>query len=178
MAGKWLQLIREAIPGLQRVAVLWDVNTGPYQTRPLEAAAKAVSIELQILEFRASSEIEGALSGGLKKRPQAVIQLGSPQINQGAARIADFLAKNRLPGISPFRAFSDSGGLMSYGPNLPILYRRMAPYISGILKGTKPINLPVEQPTHYELIINLKTAKALGLKIQQSMLLRADEVIQ
>jgi putative ABC transport system substrate-binding protein len=177
MAGKWLQLIREVIPGLQRVAALWDANTGPYQTRPLASAAKAVSIDLQILEFRASAEIEGALNAGLKKRPQALIQLGSPQINQGAQRIADFLAKNRLPGISPFRAFPDSGGLMSYGPNLPILYRRMAPFISRILKSAKPGELPVEQPTHYELILNRKTAKALGVEFQQSMALRADEVI-
>jgi putative ABC transport system substrate-binding protein len=177
MAGKWLQLIREIVPGLQRIAVLWDANTGPYQTRPLEAAAKAIGIALQILEFRASAEIESALDAGLKKRPQAYIQLGSPQINQGAPRIAEFLAKNRLPGISPFRSFPDSGGLMSYGPNLPILYRRMAPFISRILKGAKPGELSVEQPTHYELIVNQKTASALGFKIQQSMLQRADEVI-
>ncbi len=178
LTGKWLHLIREVVPGMKRVAVLWDVNTGPYQVRPLTAAAKAVGIDLDFLEFRASSEIEAAIGASLKKKPQALLQLGSPLINQGAPRIADLLAKNRLPGISPFRAFADSGGLMSYGPNLPILYRRMAPYISRILKGAKPADLPVEQPTHYELLLNRKTATALKLTLSQSMLLRADEVIQ
>ena len=178
LAAKWLQLLREVVPGSKRVAVLWDANTGPYQIEPLRQAAKAVGVELQVLEFRGSAEMESVLGASLKARPQALLQLGSPLINQAGPRIAEFLLKNRLPGISPFRSFADGGGVISYGPNLQILYRRMAPLIVRILKGAKPADLPIEQPTHYEMILNLKTAKALGVKFPQHMLLRADQVIE
>lgn len=127
LTAKLLQLVREVVPGTQRIAVLWDANTGPYQLRAITAAAKAMSIDLHVLEFRDSTGIENALGSGLKQRPQALIQLGSPLINQAGKRIADFSAKHRLPGISPFRTFPDSGRLMSYGPNLSILFRRIAP---------------------------------------------------
>ena len=178
LAGKWLQLVREVVPGARRIAVLWDASTGPYQLRAITAAAKALSVDLQVLEFRDSDEMGSALRAGLKERPQAIVQLGSPLINQLAPRIADFLATHRLPGISPFRAFSESGGMISYGPNLSILYRRLGPYISKILNGAKPRDLPVEQPTNFELVVNLKAAKALGITVSKEMLLRADEVIQ
>lgn len=178
LAGKWLQLVREVVPGARQVAVVWDVNTGPYQLRAITAAAKAMSVDLQILEFRDSAGIENALGSGLKRRPQALIQLGSPLIFQAGKHIAEFSAANRLPGISQFRSFPESGGLIAYGPNLSILFRRIAPQIAKILKGAKPGDLPIEQPTHYELIVNLKTAKALGLTIPQSVLLRADQVIE
>ena len=178
LAATWLQLLREVVPGSKRVAVLWDANTGPYQVEPLRLAAKAVAVELQVLEFRGSAEMDSVLGASLKARPQALLQLGSPLINQGGPRIAEFLLKNRLPGISPFRSFADGGGVISYGPNLQILYRRMAPLIVRILKGAKPADLPIEQPTHYEMILNLKTAKMLGVKIPQHMLLRADQVIE
>ena len=178
LTGKWLQLLREVVPGARRVAVLWDANTGEYQLRAVTAAAKAVSVDLQVLEFRDSTGMESVLSAGLKERPQALIQLGSPLINAASKSTAGFSATHRLPGISPFRAFPDNGGMMSYGPNLPILFRRSALYVSKILKGAKPGELPVEQPTHFELIVNLKTARALGITIPQSVLLRADEVIQ
>lgn len=178
LTGKWLQLLREVVPGARRMAVLWDANTGEYQLRAITAAAKAVSVDLQVLEFRDSNGMESALSAGLKERPQALIQLGSPLINAASKSTAGFSATHRLPGISPFRAFPDNGGMMSYGPNLPILFRRLAVYVSKILKGAKPGELPVEQPNHFELIVNVKAAKALGVTIAQSVLLRADEVIQ
>jgi putative ABC transport system substrate-binding protein len=178
LTSKWLQLIRDVLPGATRIAVLWHAPTGPYQMRAIAAAAKLVSIETQVLEFRESTGLETALNSGLKRRPQALIQLGSPLINNSAKQVADFSAANRLPGISQFRSYPDNGGLMSYGPNLSILFRRIAPLIARILKGAKPGDLPVEQPTHFELIVNMKTAKALGVTIPQSLLLRTDQTIE
>ena len=106
------------------------------------------------------------------------MQLGSPLINQSGKTIAEFLATHRVPAISPFRIFPDNGVLLSYGPNLPVMYRGLVVYISKILKGAKPGDLPIEQPTHFELIVNLKTAKAMGVKIPRAILVRADEVIE
>jgi putative tryptophan/tyrosine transport system substrate-binding protein len=178
LAAKWLQMVKEIVPGARRIAVLRDVSTGPYQIAAITAAAKAMAVSLQVLEFRDAAGILGALNAGLKEGPEALVQLGSPFINQSGKVIADFLAANRLPGISPFRTFADNGGLLSYGPNLPVVYRGLAVYISKILNGTKPGDLPVEQPTHFELIVNQKAAKALGVKIPSSILVRADEVIE
>jgi len=178
LTNKWLQLIRDIRPDTKRLAILWHAPTGPYQLRPIVAAAKSVSIETQVLEFRDGSELAAALNSSLKGRPQALIQLGSPLINNSGKQIADFSAANRLPSISAFRSFPDNGGLMSYGPNLSILYRRMGHYIAKIIKGEKPGDLPVELPTHFELILNAKAAKEMGLTVPQSLLLRSDEVIQ
>jgi putative ABC transport system substrate-binding protein len=179
LAGKWLQMVREVVPDARRIAVLWDVNTGEYQLRALSAVAKAMSVDLQVLEFRDSAGIVSVLSVGLKERPQALIQLGSPLINAGSKSIADFSATHRLPGISPFRAFAESGGVMSYGPNLRIMFSRGLPaYISKILKGSRPGTLPVEQPTNFEFVVNMKGSTAMGIKIPRTMLLRADEVIE
>ena len=178
LAGKWLQLVREVVPGARRVAVLWDTNTGPYQLAAITAAAKTMGVSLQVLEFRDAAGIQGALNAGLKDRPEALVQLGSPLINAAGKTIADFLATHRLPGISPFRIFADNGGLLSYGPNLKVMYRALATYVSKILKGAKAGDLPVEQPTHFEFVVNLKTARALGIKLPQTVLVRADEVIE
>ena len=178
LAAKWLQMVKEIVPGARRIAVLRDASTGPYQIAAITAAAKTMEASLQVLEFRDAAGIQGALNAGLKERPEALVQLGSPLINQSGKAIADFLATHRLPGISPFRTFADNGGLMSYGPNLPIMYRGMAVYVSKILKGAKPGDLPVEQPTHFELIVNQKAAKAMGVKIPPGILVRADEVIE
>ena len=178
LAGKWLQLVKEVVPGARRIAVLWDASTGPYQLRAITAAAKAMAVDLQILEFRDSAGIQGALNAGLKDRPEALIQLGSPLINASGKAIADFLAAHRLPGISPFRTFADNGGLLSYGPNISIMFGRAASYVAKILKGAKAGDLPVEQPTHFEFVLNLKTARALGIKLPQTVLVRADEVIE
>jgi putative ABC transport system substrate-binding protein len=178
LAAKWLQMVKEIVPGARRIAVLRDASTGPYQIAAITAAAKTLDVSLQVLEFRDAAGILGALNAGLKERPEALVQLGSPFINQAGKAIADFLAMHRLPGISPFRSFADSGGLLSYGPNLPIVYRGLAVHISKILHGAKPGDLPIEQPTHFELIVNLKAAKAMGVKIAQGILVRADEVIE
>ena len=178
LAGKWLQLVKEVVPGARRIAVLWDANTGPYQIGAITAVAKTMGVSLQILEFRDTAGIQGALNAGLKDRPEALVQLGSPLINQAGKAIAEFLATHRLPGISPFRNFADNGGLLSYGPNLSIMFGRVGSYISKIHKGAKPGDLPIEQPTHFELIVNQKVAKAMGIKLPPAILVRADEVIE
>ena len=137
-----------------------------------------MGVSLQVLEFRDAAKIQGALNAGLKDRPQALVQLGSPLLNAASKTIAGFLTTHRLPGISPYRAFAESGGLLSYGPNLPIMFRGLAVYISKILKGAKAGDLPIEQPTHFEFVLNLKTARTLGIKLPQTVLVRADEVIE
>ena len=178
MAGKWLQLMREVLPSAQRFAVLWDVNTGPYQRNAIVAAAKALSVDVRILEFRALAELESVLTLGLKDRPQAIVQLGSPLFSQFGSRIAEFLAPHRLPGISPHREFPVNGGLMSYGPNRTLFFERLGSYVARIVKGVLADELPVKQPTHFEFVVNVTAAKALGIKFPTGVLTRVDEVIE
>jgi putative ABC transport system substrate-binding protein len=178
MAGKWLQLMKEVLPDAQRVAALWDGNTGPYQRNAIAAVAKTMSIDLRILEFRDLAGLESVLTVGLKDRPQAIVQLGSPLFSQFGSRIAEFLAPHRLPGISPHREFPTHGGLMSYGPNRTLFFERLGSYVARIVKGAPVGELPVEQPTHFEFVVNLKTAKALGIKFPTSVMFRVDEVIE
>ncbi|MBL8378672.1 MAG: ABC transporter substrate-binding protein [Burkholderiales bacterium] len=178
MAGKWLQLIREAVPGVQRVAVLWDVNTGPYQKNAMVAAAKTLSVDARLLEFRDLAGLESVLSTGLNDRPHAIVQLGSPMFSQFGSRIAGFLAPHRLPGISPHREYTTNGGLMSYGPNRTLFFERLGHYVTRIIKGTPVSQLPVELPTRFEFLLNAKAAKALGIKFPMSILTQADEVIE
>ena len=160
------------------MAVLWDVATGTYQLDAIKAAAASRSVQLSVHEFSGHDGLRRALDNSLKSRPDAILQLGSPLVNQAAKVIADALAAQRVPGISPFRAFADTGGLLSYGVNLPVMYRSLATFIDKILRGAKPGELAIEQPTHFELVINRQTAKALGLTIPRSLLVRADEVIR
>jgi putative ABC transport system substrate-binding protein len=178
LCGKWLQQIGDIVPNVKKIAVLWDATTGTYQLDAIKAAAKTASIDLLVMEFRDSLGMETALESGLKQEPQAIIQLGSPLIRQAGPRIAEVSSSRRIPGISQFRTFPDGGGLMSYGPDLINLYRRLGPYIAKILHGARPADLPIERPTKFELVINLKTAKALGMKIPASLLAGADEVIE
>ena len=178
LAAKWLQLVKDIAPGAHRIAALWDANTGPYQLAAITAAAKAMGVSLQLLEFRDTAGIQNALNAGLKAKPEALVLLGSPLLNAASKTIAGFLTTHRLPGISPYRAFADNGGLLSYGANLPIMFRGVAVYISKILKGAKAGDLPIEQPTHFEFVVNLKTARALGIKLPQTVLVRADQVIE
>jgi putative ABC transport system substrate-binding protein len=178
IAGKSLQLIKEVLPAAQRFAVLWDVNTGPSQRNAIVAAAKAKSLEVRILEFRELAGLEGVLNLGLKDRPHAMVQLGSPLFSQFGARIAEFLAPHRLPGISQHREFSTNGGLMSYGANRTLFFERLGHHVSRIVKGARVSELAAEQPTRFEFILNLKAANALGIKFPASVLARADEVIE
>jgi putative ABC transport system substrate-binding protein len=178
LAGKWLQLLLEAAPAHDRVGLLWDSTTGSAQLAAAKAAAQRFGIDLQVLEVRGFDNIEEALRRGIRGGSTALAALSSPIVSGSSKLIAEFATRNRLPAISPFREFADSGGLISYGPNLREFYLRAAFFVDKILHGAKAADLPIEQPTKFELVINLKTAKALGLTIPQSLLLRADEVIQ
>jgi putative tryptophan/tyrosine transport system substrate-binding protein len=178
LAGKWLQLLREAAPRAQRVGVLWDPTTGTGQLDAAKAAAKGLGVELIVMEMSSAEELESVLASGLKAGMRAMLQLSSPAISALSRQSAAFLSQQRLPGISAFRRFADEGGLLSYGPIRVDMYRRAGSYVGKILRGARPGDLAIEQPARFELVVNLKTAKALGLTIPQSLLQRADEVIE
>jgi putative ABC transport system substrate-binding protein len=179
LAGKWLELLKEAVPGRRRrVGVLWDSTTGPLQLAAAKASAQRLDVEVQILKYSSANDLDEALRAGVSAGSKSIVMLSSPIASANSKRIADFMLRNRTPAISPFRRFASSGGLMSYGPKVIDFYRLGATYVDKILKGAKPADLPVEQPTKFELVINMKTAKALGLTIPPSLLLRADEMIQ
>ncbi len=183
LIGKRLELLTQAVPGVNRVAVLRQPNAFGERTEKdiltaAEVAARALGVRLHFVEARGPDDFDGAFSEITRVRADALTVLPSPMLNTERRRLVDLAAKNRLPAVYEWREYVDAGGLMAYGPNLADLYRRAATYVDKILKGGKPGDLPVEQPAKFELIINLKTAKDLGLTISQSVLARADEVIQ
>jgi len=169
-------MIGEVVPGTRRIAVLRDPTTGPWQLAAIKAAAEKLRIELQVLEVRSPGELEQALGAMLTGGARALVQLSSPLFDLAVAKntIADFTVKHRLPAISMFRGFAEAGGLMSYGPNLPEYLKRLPVYIDKILKGANPADLPIEQPTKFDFVINLKTAKAFGLTMPQSLRVQAE----
>jgi putative ABC transport system substrate-binding protein len=180
LTGKWVALLKEALPQVSRVAVLWD------PTRPLvsavlqevERAAQGVGVRLQRMAARQADEFDGAFTAITRESAEALIVLQSATFSRARRRLVELAATHRLPTIYEYRRFVEAGGLMSYGPNPDVVSRRAAYYVDRILKGTKPADLPVEQPLRFELVINLKTAKALGLTIPPTFLFQADEVIQ
>ena len=181
LGPKRLQLLREVVPGVPRVAVLQ--HPGVYGERTMRdmlegIRAAAAGIELQVLEARGPIDFDTAFFAMAKARAGALIILPSPMFYVNHRRLVDLAAQHRLPAIYVFREAVDAGGLMCYGANIPDLARQGTAYVDKILKGAKPADLPVEQPTKFDLIINLKTAKALGLTIPPSLLLRADQVIE
>ena len=180
LSAKRLELLKEFVPGLNRVAVLWNPgNPGKVgDWREVQVAARALRVTVQSREVRSRDEFEKTFNVISKDRPDALFALGDPLILDQRGRIVAFAAKNRLPAIYEHRVYADAGGLVAYGPDFRELYRRAASYVDRILRGAKPADLPVEQPTKFELVINLKTAKALGLTIPPSLLLRADQVIE
>ena len=178
--AKRLQLIKEAIPRLTRVAVLWNPDT-PFHTKTVEelkAVAPSLAIELSFVGARTPEEIDPAFSAVSRAHAQALYVIGDPFFFAHRMTISNLALKARLPGIYGSRQFVDAGGLMSYGTDSGDSFRRSAKYVDKILKGAKPSDLPVEQPTKFEFVVNLKTARALGITIPQSILLRADEVIE
>jgi putative ABC transport system substrate-binding protein len=180
LSGKRLELLREIVPRLSRVAVLGN-STQPAaaQTlREVELAAGALKVRVQYTDVRGPKDIEKAFRAASKGRAEAVLVLAGPGLAAHRTQILDAAVKNRLPAIYPQIEYTEAGGLVYYGANTPDLDRRAATYVDKILKGAKPADLPVEQPTTFELIINIKTAKALGLPIPPLLLLRADQVIQ
>ena len=179
LTGKRLQLLKEIVPGITRVAVLWNASNPVAEVvfRETEAAAQTLALRVQSLEVRGPDDFEKALPAALRGAG-ALFLIDDPLVFTARLRIANFATMNRLPMTAFYKPFSEAGGLMSFGANLADLFRRAAIYVDKILKGVKPGDLPVEQPTKYELVINLKTAKALGLTIPPSLLQRADQVIE
>lgn len=180
LSGKRLELLKEAVPKLSRVAVLWNAANpvAALQLRETEVAARALGVQLQSLEVRGPNDLEPAFSAMARGRAEALVVLPDLMFFDHQRRLADLTAWSRLAVIYEEREFVEAGGLMAYGPNYKDLFRRAAAYVNKILKGAKPADLPVEQPTRFELVINLSTARALGLTIPQSLLVRADAVIQ
>ncbi len=180
MEGKRLELLREVVPKLAHIAVLWNPDN-PFHAGSLtetQAAAQVLGIKVQLLGVRVAEEFPAAFAAILRERPGALLVLADRLFLHNRARIVDFEAKHRLPGVYAYRELVEAGGLMSFGPSYAGMHRRAAYFVDRILKGGNPADLPVEQPATFELIINLKTAKALGLPIPQSVLLRATEVMQ
>jgi putative ABC transport system substrate-binding protein len=178
--GKRLELLKEAVPKLSRVAVLRN-PANPFTTiawKAMQPAAEALGVKLQPVEASGPNELDRALAGIKAVHPDGLVLIVDRFLFSYRASIVQFVVKNRLPGMFPYPEFAQEGGLMAYGPDYPGMYRRAATYVDKILKGAKPGDLPVEQPTRFELVINLKTAKALGLTFPQSIRIRADQVIE
>ena len=180
LTGKWLELTKEVAPAVRRVAIVWDTTSGPWQLAAIKTAAQRIGMDLQVLEVKGLDDLDNVLGAAVKGGSRALIELPSPVLNigQSEARVVAFAIRHRLPTVSMFRSFVKAGGLFAYGPNQSEYYRRISVFVDKILKGAKPGDLPIEQPTKFDLVFNLKTAKALGLTIPQSILMRADEIIQ
>jgi putative ABC transport system substrate-binding protein len=177
---KRLELLKQAVPGLSRVAILLN-PTNPYSAiawKRTQPVAETLGVKLQRVEARDPNDLDRALASIKAARPQGLLVSGDRVLFAYRAAILRFVAQNRLPGVFPWREMAQEGGLMAYGPDIAELYGRAAGYVDRILKGAKPGDLPIQQPTKFELVINLTTAKALGLTIPQSLLLRADHVIE
>jgi putative ABC transport system substrate-binding protein len=180
LGGKRLELLKDIVAQLSRVAVLTDPGTGGHgpQIKELEVAAPALGLQLRPMEVRAPDELESAFSAMAKWRAGAFIGLQQPTLDRLRQRIVNLAAKNRLPAMYPNSEYVETGGLMSYAADIAAMFRRSAVYVDKILKGAKPADLPVEQPTKFEFIVNLKTAKQIGLTIPPNVLARADRVIR
>ena len=178
LSGKRLELLKEIIPKLSRVAVLWDASGSADNFKETELAAQAVGVQLQSLDVRSTDGIEKAFKAATEKKAQGLIMLANPFTTAHARRIVELAIQHRLPTMFAQSVLVESGGLMSYAPHLADLAKRAAIYVDKILKGAKPADLPVEQPMKFEFVINLKTAKQIGLVIPPNVLARADRVIR
>jgi putative ABC transport system substrate-binding protein len=180
LTPKRLELIKEALPGLMRVAILWNgASPGEIAVfKSAQAAARAMGLQIVSLEVHRREDLDGAFSAAAAARVGALMTLRNPLFVRLRTQLVGLANRRRIPAIYDEREFVEAGGLMAYGANLADLYRRTAIYVDKILKGAKPADLPVEQPTKFELVVNLKTAKAMGITLRQSVLLRADEVIE
>jgi putative ABC transport system substrate-binding protein len=178
LAGKQLQFLTEAVPRVRRVAIIWDDRIGGLQFTATEAAARTVGVTVHSAPLREPREVENMIAAVLPARPQAALLLTSPVVFRVQGRLAALLLERRLGTICGFTSFPDNGGLLSYGPNQPAINRQMASYVDRILKGARAGDLPVERPAKFELRVNARTAKVLGLTLPPSLLARADEVLQ
>jgi len=182
LVGKSLELLKQAVPGVSRIAVLWHPGGQGERTekdmlKAAEVAARALGVRLQVVEARRPEDFDRAFADMTRASAGALTALPSAMFIIERRRLVDLAAKNRLPAVYGLREFVDSGGLMAYGPDLAVMFRRAATYVDKILKGAKPGDLPVEQPTKFELVINMKTAKTIRLPIPPALRLRADQVI-
>ena len=177
IAAKWLELLKTIVPRLSSVAVVWDPAPGRVHLRAVQGAARSLGVDVQVLEVRKPEDIEKKFTA-LRQRAQAAILLPSPMMYANIATSAAVVMKRRVPAIALWREFTEAGGAVSYGPYQPEYVERSAALVASILGGSKPGDLPIERPTKFEFILNLKTIKALGLTIPESILLRADEVIR
>jgi putative ABC transport system substrate-binding protein len=179
-AAKWLGLLQETLPRLSHVAVLWDPSTGSFQKKSIEAAAKASDLTLETMEVRVPSEFDGAFDSAKRGGADALIMLSSPLIGYVAneRKEAELAILHKLPTIGMFTEFAQAGGLMAYGPDILDAYREQGGMVAKVLHGRKPADLPIQRPTKFELVINVKAAKALGLTLPPTLLARATEVIE
>jgi putative ABC transport system substrate-binding protein len=177
-AGKRLQFLKEAMPSLTRLAVLWQPDHPDGEYRNAEAAARQLGIRLQSLEVRGEGDFEPAFEAATRGRAEALMVISSRFMNLNRPRVLEFAARRRLPVVTGWGPWARAGSLMSYGPDLNVLVRRAAVHVDKILKGARPGDLPVEQPTKFELVVNLKAARALGLSLPPALLARADQVLE
>ena len=177
LAAKRIQLLKEAVPTISRVGVIWNPDHADDELHETQTAARTVGIQIQSLEVRGAADFEGAFQAAVKGRVEALIVVSSRQMSLNRVRILEFAGRNKLPLVCGWGPWAQGGALFSYGPDVNLLVLGAASYVDKILKGAKPADLPVEQPTKFELVINLKTAKTLGLTIPSTLLLRADSVI-
>ncbi|HTS54299.1 MAG TPA: ABC transporter substrate-binding protein [Burkholderiales bacterium] len=176
-AGKWLQFLKAIIPKLSRATVLWDPSPGPTHLHALQRAARSFGVQLQVVEVREPDDIDRAFSA-FRGKPQALIILPSPMMYVQSERLAKLTMRHRLPATSMFRLFAEAGGVIAYGHEMASMTERCAVLVAKILGGAKPADIPVERPSAFQLVVNLKAAKALGLTVPESVLYRADEVIR
>jgi len=178
ISAKWIELVRETFPKASRIAMLFDPGSTRTQPVAAESAARSLGLQTVTLDAGSADDIERAFQTAARERVGAIVPLSSAFFNSQRERIVSLAARHRMPAVYENREFVEVGGLISYGPDYRDVFKRLAAHADKVLKGTKPTDLPVEQPTKFELVINLKTAKALGLTIPQTLLQRADEVIQ
>jgi putative ABC transport system substrate-binding protein len=178
LGGKQIELLKEAVPMVARLAVLWDATIGIVQFSATEMAARPSGVTLESLPIRSVEDIKDSIERAAREQVHGLVVLTSPLIFNERSRIADLALKTRLPTISLFNSFPKVGGLMAYGPNLALMFKRAASYVDRILSGVNPGELPIERSSKFELVINLKTANALGLKVSPTLIARADEVIE
>ena len=178
LAGKQVEILRELIPGIAAAGVMWDDRIGLPQFNALQAAARATKLTIRAAAVRSDADAEAAVKRVVRDGARAIVALTAPIIFNNRARIAELALTNRLALISLFTAFPEAGGLVAYGPSLAGMFRQAAGHVNRILRGAKPADIPVERPTRFELVLNAKTAKALGISITPSLLFRADRVIE
>ena len=178
IAGKQIQFLREVLPTLSRLGVIWDDRIGQPHFTEVQAVCRTMGIAVLAASLRAQAEVDGVVKRVVAERPQAILVMTAPVISNALPRIAELVLASRRPAISPFSTFPALGGLLAYGPDFPSMWRQAAHYVDRVLRGVRVGDLPVERPSKFSLIVNLKTAREIGVAVPPSLALRADEVIR